>query len=162
MDTNELIQSKVIDRFGIDVDKDNVDFVHLDPASAKSLEPSNYPVMTVVWQAIAFIKVSIHAVGLQPCDIFIDTMGVGFGYPFVKILFGAKIYSYTHYPTMSTDMLNDVRSEKAQFNNKNTHLKQVKLAYYNILILFYKWCGLYADQVAANSSWTRGHMDSLW
>ena len=41
----------------------------------------------------------------MPCDIFVDTMGVGFGYPFIKILFGAKIYSYTHYPIVSNDML---------------------------------------------------------
>jgi hypothetical protein len=32
-------------------------------------------------------------------------MGVGFGYPFVKLLFGIKIYSYTHYPIVSLDMV---------------------------------------------------------
>ena len=112
MNTDEMMQSKVIDRFGIDLDKTNVDFVQLDVAAAKSLEPSNYPVMTVVLQALAFIKVSIHAVGIQPCDVFVDSMGVGFGYPFVKLMFGTKIYSYTHYPTLSTDMVNDVKSDK--------------------------------------------------
>jgi len=30
------------------------------------------------------------------------------------------------------------------------------------LIRFYKLCGMFADEVAANSSWTRGHMDDLW
>jgi len=49
MNKSELVQSKVIDRFGIQVDKEQVEFVDLDAASAKSLEPSNYPVMTVVW-----------------------------------------------------------------------------------------------------------------
>jgi len=162
MDTQEMIRTKVTERFGIEIDTENVDFVHLDQSSAKSLDPANYPVMTVVLQAVAFIRVSIHAASLQPCDIFVDSMGVGFGYPFVKILFGSSIYSYTHYPTMSTDMINDVESEKKQFNNKNTNLKQLKVLYYKMLIRFYQWCGTYADQVAANSSWTRTHMDNLW
>lgn len=69
-------------------------------------------------------------------------MGVGFGYPFVKLMFGfTKIYSYTHYPTLSTDMVQDVKSDKKQFNNNVSKLKQAKLVYYNILIKFYKWCG---------------------
>mmetsp|Transcript_22444 Transcript_22444/g.34720 ORF Transcript_22444/g.34720 Transcript_22444/m.34720 type:complete len:129 (+) Transcript_22444:548-934(+) len=94
-------------------------------------------------------------------------MGVGFGYPFVKVLFGPKIYSYTHYPIVSNDMLKVVETGAAQFNNKgniakNPVMRQVKMVYYRILILFYKVCGMAADQVAANSSWTRGHMDALW
>jgi len=40
-----------------------------------------------------------------PCDVFIDTVGVGFAYPIVKILFGVKVASYTHYPAISYDML---------------------------------------------------------
>lgn len=34
--------------------------------------------------------------------------------------------------------------------------------YYRVLILVYKFCGRYADEVACNSSWTRQHIDSLW
>jgi len=37
-------------------------------------------------------------------------MGVGFGYPFVRVLGGVKIYSYTHYPIVSDDMLSVVQS----------------------------------------------------
>lgn len=40
--------------------------------------------------------------------------------------------------------------------------RKIKLVYYRILIYFYQFCGYFADQVAANSSWTRGHMDDLW
>jgi alpha-1,2-mannosyltransferase len=45
---------------------------------------------------------------MAPCDVFIDTMGVGFAYPFLKWFFGVPIYSYTHYPIVSSDMLKDV------------------------------------------------------
>ena len=38
----------------------------------------------------------------------------------------------------------------------------MKLVYYWFIYYFYKFCGKYADEVAANSSWTRGHMDELW
>lgn len=38
----------------------------------------------------------------------------------------------------------------------------VKTYYYRILIKFYQICGYFADEVAANSSWTRGHCDKLW
>jgi alpha-1,2-mannosyltransferase len=40
-----------------------------------------------------------------PCDVFVDTVGVGFAYPMIKLVFGVKVVSYTHYPTISTDML---------------------------------------------------------
>ena len=56
------------------------------------------------------IRVCSEALRKMPCDIFIDTMGVGFAYPFIKIFFGPKIYSYTHYPLVSDDMLKVVTS----------------------------------------------------
>jgi hypothetical protein len=39
---------------------------------------------------------------------------------------------------------------------------QIKLVYYWSIYWFYKFCGIFADEVAANSSWTRKHMDELW
>lgn len=38
----------------------------------------------------------------------------------------------------------------------------MKEYYYEALIKFYSFCGLFTDQVAANSSWTREHLDKLW
>ena len=75
------------------------------------------------------IKVCSEALRLMPCDIFVDTMGVGFAYPFVKLFFGPKIYSYTHYPLVryekdlitlySDDMLRVVSSNIQQYNNRD-------------------------------------------
>jgi len=48
MNTEELIRTKVTERFGIKIDASNLDFVHLDHKAAKSLDPVNYPVLTVV------------------------------------------------------------------------------------------------------------------
>jgi alpha-1,2-mannosyltransferase len=44
----------------------------------------------------------------HPCDVFVDTIGVAIAYAAVKILFGCRIASYTHYPMISTDMLNQI------------------------------------------------------
>lgn len=79
---------------------------------AFSLEPVNYPRFTLIFQALASIRVCILSLALIPCDVFVDTMGVGFAYPFIKWFFGVPIYSYTHYPIVSSDMLNDVQSEE--------------------------------------------------
>lgn len=66
---------------------------------------SNYPFLTLLRQAIAFNSVAIEAMNTLPCDIFVDTVGVGFAYPLVKVLFNPRVISYTHYPTISSDML---------------------------------------------------------
>jgi alpha-1,2-mannosyltransferase len=52
----------------------------------------------------------MHALTLCPVDVFVDTHGIGFAYPIVKLMFGPKIYSYTHYPTVSEDMVKTVTS----------------------------------------------------
>lgn len=101
---------------------------------------------------------------MQPCDIFVDTTGIAYAYPLVKVMFPTKIFSYTHYPTVSEDMVATVAEGRKQFNNEATGgpKQMIKLVYYRILIGLYKICGRFADQVAANSSWTHGHCKSLW
>lgn len=78
-------------------------------------------------------------------------MGYAFTYPLVSILLGIPVASYTHYPTISTDMLARVSS---------TNL--VKLAYWRAFAVLYSFVGRYADLVMTNSTWTRNHIDSLW
>lgn len=78
---------------------------------ANSLEPINYPRFTLLFQALASMRVCFMAYFQSPCDVFVDTMGVGFAYPLLKAAFGVPIYSYTHYPIVSSDMLNDVLTE---------------------------------------------------
>ena len=63
------------------------------------------PSLTLMWQCIGYWTVMYEALSKNPTDLVIDTIGVGFAYPLVKIVFGLKCISYTHYPTISTDML---------------------------------------------------------
>jgi alpha-1,2-mannosyltransferase len=93
--------------------------------------------------------------------VFIDTVGVGFAYPAIKVLFGVKVVSYTHYPTISSDMLK--QTESKSFNNKQSGLfAKGKKVYYYILIQLYKICGKFADQHATNSTWTHNHITEMW
>lgn len=90
-------------RFGIEIDGKAITFIQL--FKSDKLRPEQYPVATLLWQIKAYYEVCLEAMLNTPCDLFIDTMGVGAAYPLVKIIFGTKILSYTHYPTISSDMV---------------------------------------------------------
>lgn len=53
-------------------------------------------------------------------DDRVDTMGYAFSYPVVKALAGIPIGSYIHYPTISPDMLQRVRSRAAGHTNTSS------------------------------------------
>ncbi len=99
---------------------------------------------------------------MMPADVFIDTIGVGFAYPLARLLFGVKVVSYTHYPTISSDMMKqiDIISFNNQHSSKTT--KFVKKVYYRILLWLYSYCGRFADQHSANGTWTFNHITKLW
>ena len=103
------ILDHVKNRFGLQISPIRLTFVKL-PSGGKKLKPDNYPSFTMLWQALASVAVVFEALMLCPCDVFIDTMGIGYAYPFVKLFFGPKLYSYTHYPLISHDMMKDVSS----------------------------------------------------
>lgn len=109
MKKEEILQIKVKERFGIDISQSNLHFVDLDPQFAAKLGPQDYPTFTLFWQALASWIVCSYSVHLHPCDIFVDTLGIAYAYPIVKLLFGCKIYSYTHYPIVRSDMVETVR-----------------------------------------------------
>ena len=79
------------------------------------MHASNYKSWTLFWQILSYWRVCAEALSLAPADVFIDTLGVGFAYPLVKLVFGVPVFSYTHYPTVSTDMVANIASN--QFNN---------------------------------------------
>ena len=68
-------------------------------------------------------------------DIFCDTTGHAFTYPVIKMLTGSKILSYTHYPTISTDMLQRVREQRVQYNNNAFISKSTTVSYIKLLFV---------------------------
>ena len=74
---------------------------------------------------------------------------------------------YVHYPTISTDMLDKVRSRKSGFNNKrgianSRWATKIKLIYYNIFAWIYGKAGACSDLTMVNGSWTEDHINKLW
>jgi len=72
-----------------------------------------------------------------------------------------------HYPTISTDMLDRVVGRHADYNNSarvsnSAVLSRLKLAYYRLFAWAYGIAGRGSDLILVNSSWTRGHILSLW
>lgn len=93
----------------------------------------------------------------------IDTMGYAFAYPVFSLLGGCTVLSYTHYPMISTDMLNRVRERRPQYNNAATvahsaALSTLKLAYYRSFAWFYARVITWSHLSLVNSSWTAAHI----
>ena len=88
----------------------------------------------MLFQSLASILVVIDGLRQFVPDVFFDTTGHAFTYPVVKLLTGATVLSYTHYPTISTDMLQRVREQRATYNNdafisSSTTISTLKLLY---------------------------------
>ena len=100
-------------------------------------------------------------------DIFLDSMGYAFTYPVVRFLAGPSIAigTYTHYPTVSADMVDRVRKGlsgvESGGRSSSFPRTQVKLVYYKLFTAAYATSLLYAEYIMANSSWTRAHITSL-
>lgn len=99
-------------------------------------------------------------------DIYIDTMGYAYTLALAKCFFPRMpVGAYVHYPTISTDMLGSLDGEEAQGMNAGTGkgLKGFfKKRYWHLFAASYRWVGGHVDVVMTNSSWTQGHIKSLW
>ena len=168
--TKRLILQKVKDRFKIDIISrfyDNISFVRI--RSRPLLEAKWYPVGTMIFQSLASIIVGFDCFRHVTPDVYIDTTGAAFIYPLVKLLSlgTTKVCAYVHYPIISTDMLSKVREQRPGYNNNSriassVTISTLKLLYYKVFASFYSIVGSYADIVMVNSTWTYGHIDSLW
>ena len=74
-------------------------------------------------------------------QVVVDTSGWAFTYPLYRLV-GVKVASYTHYPVISTDMLQRVSSRRAAFNNDASVAASplrsaVKLLYYYLFAAAY-------------------------
>jgi alpha-1,2-mannosyltransferase len=94
-------------------------------------------------------------------------MGYAFTYPAARIFGGCQVVAYVHYPTISSDMIGRVASRESSHNNaddvaSSSIYTAVKLIYYRCFAFIYSIVGSFAHIVMTNSSWTKGHIDSLW
>jgi alpha-1,2-mannosyltransferase len=120
----------------------------------------------MVCQSVASVVVGAEALVRCLPDVLVDSTGLPFVYP-LAALAGVEVACYTHYPTISTDMLAAVAARRAQYNNaaavsRSAALTAAKVAYYRAFAHLYGAAGRCASVVMVNSSWTREHIVALW
>lgn len=93
----------------------------------------SYRHFTILFQSLGSMIVAFDALHHCVPDIFCDTTGHAFTYPVVKLLTGSKVISYTHYPTISTDMLQRVREQRVEYNNNAFISNSVTISYLKLM-----------------------------
>ncbi|BGP18198.1 asparagine-linked glycosylation protein [Rhodosporidiobolus nylandii] len=177
----EAILARVASRFSLSLSPSNLHFV---PLRRRSLvEDSRWPRFTMLGQSVGSAVLAYEGIsgeeGVVP-DVWIgkerslkriraraDTMGYAFAYPLIRLLLpSVPIGSYTHYPTISTDMLSRVRNRQAGHTNpsrvaRSWVLSTGKLIYYTLFARLYSYSLSHADVIMLNSTWTKRHIDAL-
>ncbi|KAG9046002.1 asparagine-linked glycosylation protein [Tulasnella sp. UAMH 9824] len=150
--TKDQILAKAKARFDIDLSPHNLEFVWLN--NRKQVDAATWPRFTLIGQSIGSVLLALEAVDSLVPDIYIDTMGYAFTFNLVaglsRIFGRISAGAYIHYPTISTDMLERVKSRKAGHTNEDSVAKSQ-----------WKSTAKLADEVIVNSSWTGAHIDSL-
>jgi alpha-1,2-mannosyltransferase len=125
------------------------------------------PFMTMFFQIIGQIIFAFEIITTVYSDVVIDTTGYPFTYFILKFFGRMHVSSYTHYPFISTDMISDINNGVQGVHSRGIFpklklMRYVKLAYYYVILLFYKFNGLFLDFAFCNSSWTYDHMRTIW
>eukprot|EP00727_Mastigamoeba_balamuthi_P010425 m51a1_g6004 hypothetical protein (476) ;mRNA; f:32358-33970 len=135
---------------------------------------TQYPRLTLLLQSLGGALLGLEALWKLTPEVFIDTTGAAFAMAVFRWLGGARTACYVHYPTVSDDMLRNVSqrlsadsADSSVVNNSpdiaaSALRTRAKLAYYRAFAVAYGVAGRSASVVMANSSWTRGHIASLW
>lgn len=161
--TPESLAARALDRFGVRLVKAPL-VVKLD--KRKWVESKTYPRFTIIGQSLGSMVLAWEALSKVTPLIFLDTSGYAFTYVFARAA-GSLVVCYTHYPTISTDMLNRVRDRTALYNNdirisRSFLLSMAKVWYYRALAQLYGLAGRCAHLAMVNSSWTRAHINAIW
>ncbi|XP_049400260.1 GDP-Man:Man(3)GlcNAc(2)-PP-Dol alpha-1,2-mannosyltransferase [Solanum stenotomum] len=157
------LTARALDRFGVKlIHPPKV--VHLH--RRKWVEETTYPRFTMIGQSLGSIYLAWEALCKYTPIYYFDTSGYAFTYPVARI-FGCKVISYTHYPTISLDMLSRVRGRSSMYNNdsfiaKSAILSRFKVIYYALFAWLYSIVGSCAHLAMVNSSWTQSHIENLW
>ncbi|KAH7511534.1 hypothetical protein JRO89_XSUnG0194400 [Xanthoceras sorbifolium] len=123
--------------------------VHL--CRRKWIEESTYPRFTMFGQSFGSVYLSWEALCKFTPLYYCDTSGYAFTYPLAR-LFGCLVVCYTHYPTISLDMISRVRGRSSMYNNDALIARS----------WMYGFVGSCAHLAMVNSSWTQSHIEKLW
>ncbi|KAK6141733.1 hypothetical protein DH2020_024535 [Rehmannia glutinosa] len=152
-----------MDRFGVKLIRP-LKVVHL--YKRKWVEETTYPRFTMIGQSLGSVYLSWEALCTFTPLYYFDTSGYAFTYPVARI-FECKVICYTHYPTISLDMLTRVHARSSMYNNdafiaKSVFFSQCKVIYYKFFSWMYGIVGSRSHLAMVNSSWTQSHIQKLW
>ncbi|RYQ89612.1 hypothetical protein Ahy_B09g096164 isoform D [Arachis hypogaea] len=161
--TPQSLAARAVDRFGVTL-LSPVKVVHL--YKRKWIEETTYPHFTMIGQSLGSMYLAWEALCKFTPLYYFDTSGYAFTYPLAR-LFGCKVICYTHYPTISTDMLSRVSQRHLMYNNdasiaKSVWLSRCKMIYYTFFSWLYGIVGSCTHLAMVNSSWTKSHIEKLW
>lgn len=161
--SSESLMSRALDRFGVQL-LTPPKVVHL--YKRKWIEETSYPRFTMIGQSFGSVYLSWEALCKFTPLYYFDTSGYAFTYPVAR-LFGCKVICYTHYPTISLDMISRVRDRNSMYNNdasiaRSGWLSWCKMIYYTLFSWMYGFVGSCALLAMVNSSWTQSHIEKLW
>jgi alpha-1,2-mannosyltransferase len=147
------------------LDADEVEFVRLKYRAL--VEDTMYPRFTLLGQSLGSMVLGFEALLRCPPHLFIETTGYAFTYPVARLGFGAKVACYTHYPTISTDMLRRVQERRPTYNNDervagSRAASSAKVIYYQVFAWLYGFVGRFSSVVMVNSNWTANHVRNIW
>ncbi|KAJ4788171.1 hypothetical protein LUZ62_039417 [Rhynchospora pubera] len=159
----ESLSTRARDRFGVELLR-APKVIRL--FKRKWVEEKTYPRFTMIGQSLGSVYLSWEALCKYNPQFYFDTSGYAFTYPLAR-LFGCKVICYTHYPTISSDMVARVTGQSSMYNNdpliaKSAWLSRCKVIYYTIFSWLYGMVGSCAHLAMVNSSWTRSHIEQLW
>ncbi|CAD6267227.1 unnamed protein product [Miscanthus lutarioriparius] len=159
----DALAARALDRFGVRLLRPP-QVVHLN--KRKWIEASTYPHFTMIGQSLGSVYLAWEALTNFTPQFYFDTSGYAFTYPLAR-LFGCKVICYTHYPTISSDMVERVKHHSSMYNNNSRiagsiWLSRCKILYYTIFSWLYGLVGSCAHLVMVNSSWTRSHIINIW
>ena len=162
--TPQQIAQKAAERFHLPAFTRPVTFIYL--TNRRLLSAELYPHLTMLLQSLASLPVAFSALRRYKPHVWIDSTGFAFTLPLARIVFGCATATYTHYPTISRDMLQLVYDRRPAYNNSARYVgavgRAVKLVYYLCFAALYALAGRCASLVLVNSSWTYGHIAGLW
>lgn len=151
----DVILQNVRNRFDYNLDKDRIVFIYL--SKRRFVDSKMWPHLTLLGQAVGSILLTLEAILKCPPDVWCDTMGYPFGYPIVNFFTKIPIVTYTHYPVISSDMLNKLKNTNS--HNLRTFLKY---CYWKAFMLAYKFVGSFVTIAITNSTWTCNHIKQIW
>ncbi|OMJ09874.1 GDP-Man:Man(3)GlcNAc(2)-PP-Dol alpha-1,2-mannosyltransferase [Smittium culicis] len=159
-ETKASLIEKIQSKFGLEIKPETLILVVLDNVSYAE---TPYRRFRLLLQSLGSVRVAYEGLIKFVPDVFIDTVGYAFTYPLARFFFGIPVVSYTHYPTISSDMLQVVASRESGICNDETInssfiLSNAKKVYYKIFAILYGFVGSFADVVMTNSSWTLNHI----